>query len=291
MDEAYNPVLIYKPEGEKLVNGPKEAENLPDDVFMFGIQTKGQLQMMEKHGRVILVIDETHGTNDCGFRLLNLMVRDEFNLGYPVGHLITSKSDEATLQYFFKAIKERSPNMDINCCITDDDAALINGLEAGFGCKIWHILCIWHIHRTVQCKLREFVKDTQTVEEVYQVISLMIDARTEEEFLKLKDGFFREYGAISSGFTSYLHRIFLPKAKKWAMCFRQQPHGGVETTMLVESFHNILKSVYMLGFHNKRIDELIDLLQVEEDYYVRHENATALQTLLPKKDKKLEMKM
>lgn len=136
MNETYNPVPIYKPQGMKLVCGPQSAENVDEDTFLFGFQTKEQLELMKKHSKVILVMDETHDTNDSGYKLLNLMVKDEFYLGYPVGHLITSKSDGPTLQHFHRAIKERCPDIIINCCITDDDPALINGLQAGMGLLI-----------------------------------------------------------------------------------------------------------------------------------------------------------
>ncbi|KAK3924055.1 Krueppel-like protein 1 [Frankliniella fusca] len=282
MEESFNPVLIFKPQGEKLVFGPAGAENLPDERFLFGIQTQEQMEMMKKHSKVILAIDETHGTNHYGFQLLNLVVKDEFNLGYPVGHCISSCSDEPTLQYFFKAIKERCPDMSINCCITDGDPALINSLEAGFHEDIWHILCIWHIHRNVQCNLREHVKDSKLVDEMYQVLCLVIDARTEEDFNKLVKAFLLEFGHVSPAYKKYFETKFLPKSQKWAMCFRQAFHGGVETTMLVESFHNILKSVYLRRVPNRRLDDLIDLLlQIEEDYFVRHDNAMQLETLWP----------
>ncbi|KAK3915747.1 Bifunctional purine biosynthesis protein PurH, partial [Frankliniella fusca] len=73
------------------------------------------------------------------------------------------------------------------------------------------------------------------------------------------------------------------------MCYRKAPHGGVETTMLVESFHNILKSIYLRRIPNRRIDDLIDLLlQIEEDYFVRYDNAIQLETLSPRDIKKIK---
>lgn len=61
--ERFNSKLIYKPQGQKLVFGPARAKNLPDEIFLFGIQTREQMEMTKQHSKVILAIDETHGTN------------------------------------------------------------------------------------------------------------------------------------------------------------------------------------------------------------------------------------
>jgi len=124
-------ILLYKPYGTSVVHGPPEIDNLPDskDLFMLGIQTKRQRKLMEDLAGKILVVDETHGTNPYNYQLLTVLVVDENRRGWPVGHLIISKSDEYTLQWFFKCLKI---DRDINCVITDGDAALINGMELGF---------------------------------------------------------------------------------------------------------------------------------------------------------------
>ncbi|KAK3920487.1 Zinc finger and BTB domain-containing protein 11 [Frankliniella fusca] len=284
MKEEYNPILIYKPKGEKTVIGPEGSEHLPQDVFLLAFQTKEQLEMMVEGCKEILAIDETHSTNPYDrYQLLNMMVRDKFNRGYPVGHAISSRSDEAVLQFVFKAIKERCPDLKINCCITDDDPTLINAVNAGFGEAVWHLLCVWHIHRTIQSNIREHVKDSDLVSEIYSIMCVLIDEPDECQFLKLKDSFLLEYSHKCPTFKDYFNKTFLPKARKWAKCYRLDHHGETETTMLVESFHNILKTVYMKRRPNKRLDDLVDLLlTIEEDYYTRYTNAILLNSMSDK---------
>ncbi|XP_052121990.1 uncharacterized protein LOC113217748 [Frankliniella occidentalis] len=283
IQENYNPVLMYKPLGEKTIIGPKGSENLPDDVFVLAIQSKEQLEMMVEGCKEILVIDETHSTNSYDYKLLNLMVRDKFNLGYPVGHAICHPSEETTLQYVFKAIKERCPDLSINCCITDDDPKLINSVNAGLGEAIWHLLCVWHIHRTIQSNLRERIKDNDLVNEIYGIMCVLIEECDESQFIQLKDSFLNEYSNNCPEFTKYFNNTFFPKAHKWAKCYRLKPHAETETTMLVESFHNILKTHYMKRAPCKRLDDLIDLLlDIEEDYYVRYTNSVLLKTMSDK---------
>ena len=145
--ENCNPVLLYKPIGKKVIIGDSGMSDLPDaeNLFAVGLQTKEQLKMMD--GREIVCIDATHGTNQYGYSLLNLLVPDEFGRGYPVGHLISSCQDETTLTFFFKEIQKRSPDLKVTVMMTDDDYAAPNAVKAVFGPNVIHLLCKWHVKR------------------------------------------------------------------------------------------------------------------------------------------------
>ncbi|KAK3932975.1 hypothetical protein KUF71_017163, partial [Frankliniella fusca] len=265
LEEEYNPVLIFKPLGEKLVVGPEGSENIPEHFFVLALQTREQLEMMVDGCKEILVVDETHGTNSYGYQLLNLMVRDKFNLGYPVGHALCYPSEEVALQYVFKAIKERCPDIKINCYITDEDCKLINSVNMGFGEEVWHLLCIWHIHRTVQTNLRDRTKNNDLVTEIYGVMCVLIDEPDESEFLKLKDSFVEEY-------SLHLHKIFsmfefskpLAKVKKEPEFF-SGPTETVEQhleTVEETSASNQERSV------QDRIKKIREILQDFDDTYL-----------------------
>ena len=50
-------------------------------------------------------------------------------------------------------------------------------------------------------------------------------------------------------------------------------HVNIHANMLVESFHNKLKTFYLQWLSNKQIDDVIDvLLEIEVDYYWSHKN-------------------
>lgn len=274
------PIILYKPYMEDLHTGPKTSKALlPKDVFMLGIQTVQQLERMKEGCKTILIMDETHGLNQYDFKLLNLLIKDHFNRGYPVGHLISSKSDEATLRHFFLAIKERCPDMEIKCCITDDDPALINALNSGFAREILHILCKWHTQRTFQKNLHRCVRDTDLETEMFQVLCLIIDASSVDELNLLVSAFIHYYENKAPMFMEYFRDTSLPKIKKWAMCYRKFPHGNVDETMFVEAFHNIIKTKYLKRKPLKRIDDLMDLLLlIEKDYFKRWFNDCHLRT-------------
>lgn len=76
-EEPYDPVLLYKAQGE---SDPKHP-NIPADGFILAIQTKFQKELYEKYGHSILCIDGTHGTNAYRFMLITCIVPDEFGRG------------------------------------------------------------------------------------------------------------------------------------------------------------------------------------------------------------------
>ena len=120
-EEDFNIVLLYKPQGDKVVIGPKIYDELDvgKNLFAIGLQTKQQLDMFIKHSKKIVCIDSTHETNQYEFPLVTLVVADEFNKGYP---LISNHADKLSLRPFLEEIKKRCPeDLKINTVMTDDD--------------------------------------------------------------------------------------------------------------------------------------------------------------------------
>ena len=114
---------------------------------MLGIQTKEQHDRLIAGASTVLCIDATHGTNQYGFQLLNLVVPDEFGKGYPVGHFLCNSMDEKVQHFFFKALKQRCHGLVLHCVMTDDDLSTWNALVSVFGNTAKHLLCHWHVLR------------------------------------------------------------------------------------------------------------------------------------------------
>ena len=55
-EEDFNIVLVYKPQGDQLVIGPKIYDELDvrKNLFAIGLQTKQQLDMFIKHSKKII---------------------------------------------------------------------------------------------------------------------------------------------------------------------------------------------------------------------------------------------
>ncbi|XP_054265184.1 uncharacterized protein LOC128988036 [Macrosteles quadrilineatus] len=260
-----NSVVIYKPYGADVVYGPEDVNNLPYsmEIFMFGFQTPRQLQLMKDHCNKILIVDETHGTNQYSYKLLTCMVVDDNRRGWPVAHLVTNKSDAATLKFFFKGLSERIEDPSrINCVITDDDSAIINGIEAGFSSPMRHLLCRWHVIKNLKDNVRTKVpKDL--FEDVFSEIRVLMNIEDLNMFEDLCEGFLKKYEEKdkTAKFITYFRQHYLNRTEKWAMCHRNFPHAQVNTTGHVESFHNKFKKMYLKRRVNKRLDDLITMLR------------------------------
>lgn len=76
-NEAYDPVLIYKPQHVKT----PDCAFLPEDAFVLAFQTEWQKELFEKFSSTVLCIDSTHGTNAYQFKLITCIVPDDFGKG------------------------------------------------------------------------------------------------------------------------------------------------------------------------------------------------------------------
>ena len=74
--ESHNPVLLYKKFGQKCESVP----DLPADSFLLAIQTRHQ-QLFQAFASKVVCMDSTHGTNHYDFKLITVMVADQFGQG------------------------------------------------------------------------------------------------------------------------------------------------------------------------------------------------------------------
>ena len=75
--QSYNSIIVYKP----VQTSPSMYDDIDvkKDLFVLGIQTKEQLEMLKQGAEKIYCIDSTHSTNKYEFPLTTIMVPDEFN--------------------------------------------------------------------------------------------------------------------------------------------------------------------------------------------------------------------
>ena len=75
--EPYDPILLYKRQQQI----DQENPSLSQDAFLLAIQTEFQRQLYEQHAHKVLCIDATHGTNAYRFKLITVMVADDYGQG------------------------------------------------------------------------------------------------------------------------------------------------------------------------------------------------------------------
>ncbi|XP_061184435.1 uncharacterized protein LOC133192444 [Saccostrea echinata] len=92
--EFFNPVLIFKQQG---IEDP--SKKLDKEDFILATMTKEQLNMYKLFASRILCMDSILKTNSYSFKLLTLMVPDEFLKGYPVAFCISERMKQQCLSF------------------------------------------------------------------------------------------------------------------------------------------------------------------------------------------------
>ena len=75
--EVPSPVLFYKPQNSRNAEYPC----LQEESFLFVLMTEFQAQLFEEFGNKLVCIDSTHKTNEYKFKLITLLVVDEYHKG------------------------------------------------------------------------------------------------------------------------------------------------------------------------------------------------------------------
>ena len=211
---------------------------------MLGIMTRQQMEMYEKFAPVILCMDSTHKTNIYSFKLITLLVPDEFRNGYPVAFCISNEEDENAITVFLNAVKKRSPKTNVKIIMTDDDNSGWNAAQNVYGTDLKQYLCIWHVHRNWRRRIQQHIKDSQHQTEIYFLLCAALQAKSENEFNQYVMALVSKLRDVSPPFLKYFQDFYLCRKEKWAMCYRTGEYCNVNTNMFLESFHNQLKNIY-----------------------------------------------
>ena len=75
--ESFNPILIFKPQGEK----DEAYTDLQEECFVLVLQTEFQMELYRNYASTIVCIDSTHGTNQYRFKLISAIVPDDQGKG------------------------------------------------------------------------------------------------------------------------------------------------------------------------------------------------------------------
>ena len=148
MAEDYSGALMYKPQDGQAVVGPT---NLPTDkeLFDLGHMTKQQEDSLKENAFKIVCGDSTHEITMYKFKLVTLLVPDEFRRGYSVAYLITSCEDTTVLTAWFTAIKERvGANSDVITTVFSLAVGDVNEHARDLSQVLFATFCANHLERS-----------------------------------------------------------------------------------------------------------------------------------------------
>ena len=250
----FDPVIAFKQQGIA-----SEDPNILESDFLLGVQTQFQLDMMQAFGNNVICLDATHGTNVYGFLLVTVMVIDDFGEGIPVGWAITTREDTSMLTYFLKALMERAGPLKPAVFMSDDAQQYWNSWSTVFGGNgTRKLLCTWHIDRAWRNALKEHISTVQTRVELYHHLRVLLMEQDIPTFRVMMQQFLSMLVTSNPEFLAYFRKQYVPRTEQWAICHRKCMF--INTNMYLESFHRLLKVVYLESKQNRRLDRLLNVL-------------------------------
>ena len=147
---------------------------------ILGFQTEFQRNMLAEHGKHLVCMDATHGTNVYDFTLL---VMDSLGEGIPVAWAITNRENEVHLTEFLSAIKCKVVSLEPKYFMSDDADQYLNSWCAAFGKKgTKRLLCAWHIDRAWRKSLAKHVPNFTVRSEIYHHPCILLLEQDETTF-------------------------------------------------------------------------------------------------------------
>ena len=258
----YDPVVLFKCQGEQQ---PQHTDNLGKDDFLLVLQTEFQRDMLQKHGNNTVCVDTTYGTNVYDFYLITIMVIDDFGEGVPVGWGLSNREDTTLLTEMLKAIESKTGSIIPLWFMSDDANQFFSAWIGVFGRnKTKKLLCVWHLDRAWRQALGKHVANKETQIEIYHHLQLLMQETGISEFRITLQKFLTILEVKSHDFLDYFKKTYLSRVEEWATCYRVG--APLNTNMFVESFHRVLKIVYLQQKQNRRLDFLLStLLKIARD--------------------------
>ena len=253
-EQDYNPILLFKPQG-------CDSSSMEREDFILGFQTEFQRNMLAEHGKHLVCMDATHGTNMYDFNLITLLVMDSLGEGIPVAWAITNRENEVHLTEFLSAIKCKVVSLEPKYFMSDDADQYFNSWCAAFGKKgTKKLLCAWHIDRAWRKGLAKHVPNFTVRSEIYHHLRILLLEQDEITFTCKLQQTVSYLMECEPRFCEYFQKEYASpnRFKMWATFNRL--HSGINTNMIVESFHRRLKVCYLNNKRNRRIDMLLNTL-------------------------------
>ena len=250
-----NPVLLYKPQSQLPT---PDCADLSKQDFVLAIQTPLQADIMKRLSKDrVICVDSTHGTTGYDFPLITVLIVDEYGEGFPVAWCIANREDQTLLQYFFQALKQKVGTISPQWFMSDLAEQYWSAWVSTFRQPLKRLLCVWHIDHAWRENLKQMCDELKV--QVYHNLRVLLEETDCNKFEILLERTIQtmEGSADTAQFGQYF-RQYAKRKEEWATCYRKD--ALVNTNMYVESFHRVLKYVYLKGKVNKRADKCVGML-------------------------------
>jgi len=177
-----------------------------------------------------------------------------------VAFCLSNRSDKAIFQLFFDKIKYKLGVINCKVFMPDDASAFYNNWVAVMGSVEHRLLCTWHVDKNWRQNLCKISGGPEKKVLVYETFIIILQTTSVDEFHNYIENFLQNLKQDNDTkiFGVYFEKYYSRRPECWAYCFRLRL--GINTNMYLESFHKILKHIYLEGKRVKRLDKTIHAL-------------------------------
>ena len=115
-----------------------------------------------------------------------------------------------------------------------------------------------HIDRAWRKALNDHIANKQDRIEVYHHLRVLLQEIDTSQFMVKIQQILSYLQDRYEQFYEYFKKNYIPNVHQWATCHRKGT--TVNTNMFVESFHRVLKVIYLNNKQNRRVDHLLHVL-------------------------------
>ncbi|KAF8774308.1 uncharacterized protein LOC129985173 [Argiope bruennichi] len=249
-----NPIIFYKDQGAADMTG-----FLNEQDFCLIIMTRLQQKMLTEFCNPKICIDSTHGTNANDYYLTTMLTVDEFDVGCPVAFCICNRTDIEVINFFFNYIRSKVGVINTNVFMSDDAPEFYNAWEVVMGPTQHYLLCTWLVDKNWRKNLAKINSRFKKIT-VYKTLRVLLKEPNLQSFTEMERNFVKllEDDPDTRKFKKYYSTYYSERLQLWAFCYRR--HLGIQTNIYLESFHKVLKHIYLEGKKIKRIDKTLNAL-------------------------------
>ncbi|XP_049329726.1 uncharacterized protein LOC111196604 isoform X2 [Astyanax mexicanus] len=223
-------ILYYQPLSHK--------EHQP---LIIVFSSQWQQEQCKQFGSSMIFVDATYkGVTQYGFAFYAVLVKTSEGKGVPVAFFVMSEESTSNIEICLRKLQEAANLFTPRCVMVDKDIKEINAIKAVFPHSAV-LLCWFHVLQA----------------EEFQKMSEDLLARIETE-------------TQSTQVCDYLRKNWLTNAEMWSNFGRLFYHHQSETNNVVERFFLGLKYGFFCGYSNKRVDDLLRLLNDDVVPYYKH---------------------
>lgn len=254
-DPNTNPILFYKKKDEE----SNDCRLLTNDVMLI-ISNEFQTEMLKKFGSNVICTDFIHGSNQSDLNLITILVVDETRTGIPIAFCISNKKDAKMFSVLYEKLRDKVGILRTDVFMSYAEESPYDGWMNVMGHVRHRLINPWSIDKSWRKIMTGKVINPEKRVMIYKTLSDLLHDADTNSFDTLMTNFLRQImnDPDTKSFGAYFSNSFAYRPALWA--YSHIKSSGIGTDFRLEPVHKIIKSNYLYGKKDNRLDKCIDAL-------------------------------